>query len=276
MRPVADMPGEIDGFAELQRELMHSGRESHRLHREVEVLRGRLVSEQTEREELLAVVAHELRTPITVLGGYLKLLLTGNAGPLKEEQRRYLEEGRRSLERLDVFVERVVEGSGSGLEGEVLEVACGPVGVVIEDVVASFQPVLEERNETLALALASGVEARFDREGVERVLINLIGNAVRHAGDGGRIEIAARRVEAHGRDFVEVAVSDDGPGVPPGDRERIFEPYVQGAKAGRRRGLGLGLSICRRIVEAHGGSIYVEDAPAGGSRFVFTLPSADG
>jgi signal transduction histidine kinase len=276
MTPVADMPGESDGFAELQRELMHAGREAHRLHREVEVLRGRLASERTERVELLAVVAHELRTPITVLGGYLKLLLTGNAGPLVKEQRRYLEEGRRSLDRLDVFVERVVEGSGGGLEGEALEVACGPVAAVIEEVVASFQPVLEARNDTLALALAPGVEARFDRDAVERVLINLIGNAVRHAGEGGRIEIAARLVEAHGRDFVEIAVSDSGPGVPPGDRERIFEPYVQVANAGRRRGLGLGLSICRRIVEAHGGSIYVEDGPAGGSRFVFTLPRADG
>jgi len=228
-----------------------------------------------EREDLLALVGHELRTPITVLGGYLKLLLSEQSGGLSEEQRRYLEEGRRSLERLDAFVERVVEGSRGGVEGEVLEVSCAPVAPAIEEIARSFEQVFEERGMTLLLALEPELEARFDRQALDRVLMNLLGNAIRYAGDSGRIEVASRLVVAHGRPFVEVAVSDEGPGVEAADRERIFEPYVQVARAGRRRGLGLGLSISRRLVEAHGGVIHVEEAPRGGSRFVFTLPRTD-
>lgn len=277
MRHVAETPGQSELLGELQRELMRIGREAHRLHREVEVLRDRLETERLEREDLLAVVGHELRTPITVIGGYLRLLLSGESGTLGEDQRRYLEEIQRSLERLDAFVERVVEGSRNGWSGEVLEVACGPVAPVIDEVAGSFQPLMERRGASLVVRHTARLEARFDRGAVERVLTNLIGNAVRYAGDTGRVEVATRDVEAYGRPFVEVSVSDDGPGVPAAERERIFEPYVQAVAAGRRRhrGLGLGLAICRRLVEAHGGEIHVEEAPGGGSRFVFTLPRAD-
>ena len=275
MRQVADTSGDATRLDELQRELLRTGREAHRLHREVEALRDRLESERAEREDLLAVVSHELRTPITVIGGYLRLLMSEEAGRLDPEQRRYLEECQRSVARLDAFVERVVEGSRPGLQGEVLEVACAPLAPVIEEVAGSLEPLLEERRTSLALSLHPGLEARFDRSAVERVLLNLLGNAIRYAGDAGGIEVTTSVVERSLRSFVEVAVSDQGPGVAPADRERIFEPYVQAAPAGLRRGLGLGLAICRRLVEAHGGAIDVEDAPAGGSRFFFTLPLAD-
>ncbi len=275
MRPVADMPAEGARLGDLQRELLHSSREVQRLHREVVALRDRLEVERRERGELLAVVSHELRTPIAVIGGYLKLLLSEEAGALNEEQIRYLEESRRSVGRLDAFVDRVVEGSKGGHAGEVVDVACGPLAPVIEEVAGSFQPLLEERGSALELLLEPGLEARFDRGAVERVLMNLIGNAIRYAGDAGRIEIATRLVELDDRSYVEDTVGDDGPGVPVEDRERIFEPYVQVAPAGGRRGLGLGLAICRRRVEAQGGSIRVEDGPAPAGGFVFTLPRAD-
>jgi signal transduction histidine kinase len=275
MRQVADTPAEPGRLDDLQRELLRAGREVHRLNREVEALRDRLETERAEREDLLAVVSHELRTPITVIGGYLKLLLNEQAGPLSAEQRRYLEEGQRSVSRLDAFVERVVEGSRGGREGDVLEVSCAPVAPVIEEVAVSLQPLLAERAASLALSLESGLMARFDRGAFERVLTNLVENAVRYAGDAGEIRVSTRLVEAPERSFVEICVSDQGPGVAPEHRERIFEPYVQLAASGLRRGMGLGLAICRRLVEAHGGAIAIDDAPAGGSRFSFTLPVAD-
>jgi signal transduction histidine kinase len=107
------------------------------------------------------------------------------------------------------------------------------------------------------------------------VLANLIDNAVRHGGETESIGISTRAVQAHGRSFVEIAVRDSGPGVALEDHERIFEPYTQGGAAGSRRGLGLGLAICRRLVEAHGGVIGVEAPEEGGSRFFFTLPWAE-
>ena len=91
------------------------------------------------------------------------------------------------------------------------------------------------------------------------------------------IQVSSRASEAAaaaGRHFVEVVVSDDGPGIAAQDRERIFEPYVRAGDGSRAGGLGLGLAICKRIVEAHGGTILLTDAPGGGSRFSFTLPAA--
>jgi signal transduction histidine kinase len=272
--PDADQPAS-DALPELRAELLHAGREVHRLHREVEALRDRLETERAEREELLAVVSHELRTPITVIGGYLRLLLGEEAGGLTGEQRRFLEESQRSVRGLDAFVERVLDGSRQGHVGEVLEVASAPLAPVIEEVAACFRGLLAERGAALVLAVEPGLEARFDRGAVERVLMNLVGNAVRYAGDAGSIEISTAASGAPGRACVEVAVADDGPGVARADRERIFEPYVQGDRDGSTRGLGLGLAICRRLVEAHGGTIRVDARPGGGSRFAFTLPRAE-
>ena len=105
------------------------------------------------------------------------------------------------------------------------------------------------------------------------MLTNLVGNALRYAPAGSSIEIRARGVRGAERDYVEVSVADAGPGVPPRERARIFEPYVQ-VEAPRAGGLGLGLAICKRIVEAHGGAIHAEERRGGGSRFVFRLPAA--
>ena len=119
---------------------------------------------------------------------------------------------------------------------------------------------------------ADANRARFDRTRVEQILTNLLGNAIRYSPREGTIEVATRSLRRDGRRFVEVSVSDQGPGVPAADRERVFEPYVQAGES-RRGGLGLGLAICRRLAEAHGGAIGVEPAPSGGARFAFTLPT---
>lgn len=261
--------------ADLESELLEAGREVHGLHREIEGLRDRLEAERSEREELLELVSHEVRTPITVIGGYLRLLLSEEAGALVDAQRRFLEESQRSIRRLNGFIERVMEGSRRGRIGEVIEVATGPVAPVVEEVADSFAGLLQERGASLSLELAPGLEARFDRGAVERVLMNLIGNAIRYAGSGGKIRIATSLDEKAEPGRVVVAIADDGPGVPEEDRERIFEPYVRVAGDGNRRGLGLGLAICRRLVEAHGGRIAVDAAAGGGSCFTFTLPRAE-
>ena len=109
---------------------------------------------------------------------------------------------------------------------------------------------------------------------IGQVLTNLLANAIRYTKAGGSIRIESRALEADGRALVEIAVMDQGPGVAHVDRDRIFEPYERGDRGIDDRGVGLGLSICKRIVEAHGGRIGVSDEPGGGSRFAFTLPSA--
>jgi len=260
----------------LEQELLRAGRELAGLHRELEAQRDWLRGERAEREEMLTIVSHELRTPVTVIGGYNRLLLSEEAGPLTPEQRKFLEESGKSCQRLDAFIENWIEASRAGRGPEVLEVGRGPIAPVIHEVVAMFRPLLEERDLRLSCELApTAAEARFDRVRLEQVLTNLIGNAVKFTPRGGTIEIATRPVATPDHDWVrswvEISVTDDGLGIAAGDRERIFEPYVQLGEGGD--GLGLGLAICRRLVEAHGGSIRLEERVGRGCRFSFTLPA---
>ena len=260
----------------LERELHRAGRELSAANRDSEELRERLRGERSEREELLAVVSHELRTPLTVIGGYNRLLLEQEIGPINEEQRRFLVETRKGCERLNGFVANLIEASRAEKGAHVLELGHGPVATVIDAVAAMLRPLLEDREMTLSVD-ASG-HARFDRLRIEQVLTNLIGNAIKFGGAGGHIQVTAAPLgpgAGASRPFVEIVVADDGPGIAPADRERVFEPYVQLGEGEGRSGLGLGLAICRRLVEAHGGAIRVCGAPGEGARFAFTLPAVE-
>lgn len=258
----------------LERELLRSGQELALMNRESAGLRERLRSERSEREELLSVVSHELRTPVTVISGYNRLLLGEEVGPLTDEQRRFLEESGKSCRRLDAFIGNLLEASRAAKGDEILELGSGSMATVVENVASMFRPLLAEHGLTLTVNVEGECRARFDPLRIEQVLTNLVGNAVRYAGANGRIEIAAGPRREGERDLVEVSVSDDGPGVAPEDRERIFRPYVQAGEESRAGGLGLGLAICKRLVEAHGGRITLSEPEGGGSRFAFTLLTA--
>jgi len=262
----------------LEHELLETARSLHEVRRELEALRERSRREAEEREELLSVVTHELRTPSTVVAGYTRLLLAEEAGPLSRDQRRFLEQIRKSCGRLDGFLGDLASASRPPADAAELRLGDGPLEPVIREVLGLMRPLAEERGLRLELRVhPDATPARFDRERIEQVLVNLVGNALKYAREGGRVSVETAPRSAAGRATVEVAVSDDGPGVPLADRDRIFQPYVRAAAPGARapEGLGLGLAICRRLVEAHGGAISVTDPPSGtGSRFVFSLPAA--
>lgn len=261
----------------LESEVLRSGRALHDANRELAALRERLRSESAEREELLTVVSHELRTPCTVIQGYNRLLLSGRFGAITDKQRHFLEESQKSCQRLNAFIGNLLEKARQVLAVGPLEVAEAPLAPLVEGVVRHLTPLLEEHRLRAQLALAPETpRARFDPPRVEQVLVNLIGNALKFAPAGSVVEIRSRAVEQGGRRFAEITVADAGPGVAPGDRERIFEPYVQAGESRKAGGLGLGLAICKRIVEAHGGRIVVEPRAGGGSCFLFTLPAAGG
>ncbi|MEB2345937.1 MAG: ATP-binding protein [Deltaproteobacteria bacterium] len=272
----AELRPEDRRLADLESEVLRTGRALHEANRELAALRERLRGEAAEREELLTVVSHELRTPCTVIQGYNRLLLSGRFGPLSEKQRHFLEESQKSCQRLNTFLANLLETARAGLSVGPLEVAEAPLGPLVEGVVRHLAPLLDERGLRVSLALdPAAPRARCDPPRVEQVLVNLIGNALGFAPAGSAIEVTSRAVEQDGRRFVEIAVLDAGPGVAPRDRERIFEPYVQAGDGRKAGGLGLGLAICRRIVEAHGGRIGVEPRAGGGSRFAFTLPAPE-
>ena len=258
----------------LESEVLRSGRQLHDANREVVALRERLRVETAEREEILTVVSHELRTPITVIAGFNRLLLAGSVGPLTERQTHFLEESQKSCQRLNNFVANLLEAARQGACVGPLEVTEAPIRPTIDAVLELLAPLLREGGVTAAVDIdAATPRARFDPPRIEQVLTNLIGNALRYAPRDSTMEVAARGATVAGRDFVEISIADGGPGVPERERGRIFEPYVQ-VEAQRAGGLGLGLAICKRIIEAHGGAIDVESTPGAGTRMRVTLPIA--
>lgn len=259
---------------ELGEEVLRVSRELGRLHREAEALRDRLRHEHSERDEILAVVSHELRTPVTVIGGYSRILLREDVGPLTPEQRRFLEESSKACRKLDAFIERLLAASRVAKGGEVLEVCSAPLRPLLEDLIERMRPLFEQRRSRIALDAPPECRARFDAMRVEQVLGNLLDNALKYAAPGACVEVAARPAVVEGRPMVEVSVVDDGPGIPAEDRERVFQAYVRG-HGSCPSGLGLGLALCKRIVEGHGGSITLDERPGGGCRFAFTLPAAE-
>jgi signal transduction histidine kinase len=262
----------------LERELLRVSRELHRSNREVANLRDRLRRERDDREELLTVVSHELRTPVTVISGYNRLLLTEQVGLLNDEQQRFLAESSKACHRLNSFIGNLLEASRVSPDGEILEITQGRLTPVVDAVVEMLDPLFQDGDLKVQLQIDPGADwARFDRVRLEQILTNLIGNAIKFSSPGGSIWITTKAAErpregGPNRPCVEIRISDQGRGVAPEDRERIFESYIQVGEESRAGGLGLGLAICKRLVEAHGGAIWVEDGSEGGSSFTFTLP----
>jgi signal transduction histidine kinase len=265
----------------LERELLRLGQEIHAANREMAGLRERLRRESDEREELLTVVSHELRTPVTIISGYNRLLLAEKIGPLNDEQRSFLVESSKACRRLDLFIGNLMEASRQSADGEVLEITHARVAPVVDDVVGLLRPLFDDAKLEIRMDIADDVDrARFDRTRLEQILINLLGNAIKFSPPGAAIEIATCATSQTGkggveRPCVEFRISDEGPGVAPAYRQRIFEPYVQVGEESGAGGLGLGLAICKRLVEAHGGEIWAEGRPESGSSFVFTIPVTD-
>jgi signal transduction histidine kinase len=277
-RTAAWVIDDITHLRTLERELLRLGKDLHGANRELADLRDRLRRESDEREELLTVVSHELRTPVTIISGYNRLLLAEKVGPLNDEQRGFLVESSKACRRLDLFIGNLLEVSRQNSEGEVLEITHAALAPVVDEVVGLLRPLFDDAKLEVRVNIADDADrARFDRTRLEQILINLVGNAIKFSPPGAAIEIsthATSHVHDGGseRPCVEFRISDEGPGVAPDCRQRIFEPYVQIGEESGAGGLGLGLAICKRLVEAHGGAISVEGRPEGGSSFVFTIP----
>jgi signal transduction histidine kinase len=222
------------------------------------------------KDELVSVVSHELRTPLVSLVGFAELLL---ARDFAEEERReflgiMLEEGRRLTALINDFLDlqRIASGRLTVAPTptdlcELLERAVDAAGEV------PTQPIVLDVPSDLPLVAA-------DPDRVRQVLANLLSNARKYSPAGGEIRVAARAVDG----AVEVAVTDQGLGIPSEALPQLFQEFYRVDNSDRReiKGTGLGLSICQKLVAAHGGQIWAESAGLGkGSRFTFTLPLSD-
>jgi signal transduction histidine kinase len=220
------------------------------------------------RRQLVAAASHDLRTPLASLRLLVESIDDGVA--TGETRDRYLKEIRTHVGVLSDLIDDLFELSR--IEAGDISWTMRQVKVreLIGDTVAAMRAPAAERGVSLAAELPAGeLVASANAEKVQRVLFNLIQNAIRHTPADGSVTVRARSAAGG----VEVEVADNGEGIPAGDGERVFEAFYRGDAARGEEGAGLGLAISRAIVEAHGGKIWFEDG-APGTRVHFTLKSA--
>jgi signal transduction histidine kinase len=218
------------------------------------------------RRGLVAAASHDLRTPLASLRLLVEAVDDGVAG---EDRDRYLGEIRTHVAVLSDLIDDLFELSRIEAGDISWTMRRVELGDLIGDTVAAFRTSAEERGVRLSADLPAGeVVAEADAEKVQRVLYNLIQNAIRHTPADGSVTVRAKG----GPSGVEVEVADSGEGIPAAQSERVFEAFYRGDSARDGDGAGLGLAISRAIVEAHGGRIWLEDG-APGTVVRFTLPA---
>jgi signal transduction histidine kinase len=230
------------------------------------------------KSEFLANMSHELRTPLNHILGFTELVVDSTAGPVTSMQREYLEDVLSSGRHLLSLINDILDISK--VEAGRLELEAAPVAVkgLLE---ASLRMVTEKAAKhgiELSLDAAQAPQAiTADERKVKQVLFNLLSNAVKYTPDGGRVRVSVTCLPPGDgtRAMMEVTVADTGIGISAADRERLFTPYARGGGSvvGGNEGTGLGLALSRRLVELHGGRVWVEsDGPGRGSTFRFVLP----
>lgn len=226
----------------------------------------RLESGFRRQREFVSDASHELRSPLTVLRGRIETLVRGRSQG--DEVTAEAKELLREVSRMDRLVDDLLT-LAKAESGTLIQTRAVPLGEFAEDLRRDL-PLLGARDYTVRCGACGTIEADPDR--LSQVLRNLVSNAVRHTGPGGSVTVS---IEPNGAG-VRFAVSDDGPGIPPDQLERVFDRFHR-TDEGRSRdegGSGLGLAIARAIIEAHGGSIAAESEPGRGTTVSFTLPGS--
>ena len=218
------------------------------------------------RTRFVANVSHELRTPLAQISMFAETLKLARERS-ETERRQFASIIFTEARRLTTLVESVLRFSRGDTNGNPLSLERTDVRDELESAIAAFAPIAEAAGTTVRLQAASDVTVPLDRAAFRQVVLNLLDNAVKHGGEGTRIDVSASTTGTGAR----VVVEDSGPGVPPEWRERVFEPF---ARIERRNsgGAGIGLAVVRDLVAAHGGTISIDESTLGGARFTVTLP----
>ena len=227
-----------------------------------------------ERDEMLHMLVHDMRTPLCAVMCALDVL--DGDGPLQDEEKELLGAARGGGQQLLGMIDGIL--ATNRLEGEGRGLALEPVDLPLlaRHVYRMVSPLADSASVRLVLQCGEGVpHVSADRDFIERLLLNLLTNAIKFSPTGGSVSITVEAEPSAAGAAARIVVRDNGPGVPEADREKIFEKYQRGSAdaKGRVSSHGLGLYFCRRVAEAHGGKITVGDAPGGGAEFHVVLPS---
>jgi signal transduction histidine kinase len=255
-------------------ELGELGRNVNRMNDELRRLYGELETASRHKSEFLANMSHELRTPLNAIIGFSQVLRQKLFGDVNEKQEEYLDDILSSGNHLLDLINDVLDLSKVEAGQVELEVATFSLREALERGIVMVRERALKNGVQLSLEPSPEVNlVEADERRVRQVVFNLLSNAVKFTPAGGSVVVASDRENGE----VLVSVTDTGPGIATKDQERIFEEFQQtDVGVEQREGTGLGLALSKRLVELHGGRIWVESEPGHGSRFIFTLPVADG
>jgi PAS domain S-box-containing protein len=238
--------------------------------RELELRNEEIEQASRMKAGFMAKVSHELRTPLHTLIGFSELLAEQVKGPLNPAQKGYIDHITRDARHLLVLINEIldlthIEAGKLALNRETLDLQS-----VVNDALSSFRPRFVSKSMAVSVHIPEPVRVEGDRVRARQIMDNLLSNALKFTAAGGSVSVDVE----FGGGFARVSVNDTGIGIPLADREAIFDKFhqLEPAMSGFREGTGLGLAITKRLVEAHGGRIWLESEPGRGSRFTFTLP----
>jgi two-component system, OmpR family, sensor histidine kinase KdpD len=270
---VAERPARGRPFSKRERELLEAAtrQAAVALDRARLDARARLAQLDAETNQLRAAmfssVTHDLRTPLASIKAGVTSLLDEQAPHDATQQRELLTTILEETDRLNRLVGNILDLARIRAGALIPRRVSTAVDEVAEAVVARMRPQLQ--NVRVELLLAPDLpEIPADPVQLDQVLTNLLENASRHAPPGSTVRIHVARSTA----MIRIRVADEGPGIAPEEREKVFEAFYRGREDPERAGSGLGLAIARAIVTAHGGRIWVEETTGGGSALVFELP----
>lgn len=238
------------------------------------------------KSNFLATVSHELRTPLTSVIGFSEMLVEGLAGPLNPEQTEYIRTILHRGEELLALITQVLEMSQLEVGAVKLRLSAQPLDVIVGRAIEVVQLAADNAGVRLIDALAAVPEVVVDAEKLQRVLQNLIGNAIKFCRSGGNVTVSAaiapirKPFDAEtlfgeeANDALRVTVRDTGSGIEENQLQRIFEAFYQVDASSTRQhgGAGLGLSIVKNLVQAHGGDVWAQSEVGVGTAFHFTIP----
>lgn len=267
----AEVASTTSELEKTNRKLIERVRELKTLYQELQKRVGELTQANRAKNEFLSIVSHELRTPLTSLTGFLCVLLEGEAGPITEQQKKFLTITKQSATRLNILISDLLDISR--IESGRMNLNMGIVSMidVLQNCVRDLKAMAETKGLTLKL---DGPDMLNDVWGdpsrLQQVVDNLVSNAIKFTDRGGSVQV---HVEDKG-DAVKISVVDSGIGLSKPDQEKVFDMFYQADASMRRStgGAGLGLAIARGIVVLHGGQIWVESEPGKGATFSFVLP----
>lgn len=223
----------------------------------------------------LANMSHELRTPLNSIIGFSDLIMEGHGGALTDKQKRYFNNIVAAGEHLLNLINDILDLSKIEAGKMELEVSKVSISSLIEGSLLLFKEKALRHNIIVDVKTDDIGDVTADGQKIKQVMLNLLSNAFKFTPDGSSVLVRAKRINnGNLEDYVEISVQDTGSGISEDDQKRLFQPFQQ-LETGftkKHSGTGLGLSLCKKFVELHGGRIWVESKAGMGSRFAFAIP----